>query len=417
MTIISNKFISKLMIFIYSVWVIVPSVYHTTSVVVIAAVLLALLLLICFRNVNLQTNFTYLTFGMVGLALMYFFVAYPMDFKHMVLVIMEQFMMFIPMILAYNAMVSYSKNEIVFFIVIIIFLELYVGYSTYSELQTDPMIARMLTSGVSEESKDISYSLANIGGYGTIYSFIFLYLSGLIAVLYTKRNIVKIVSVIVCLFSFNLLVAAQFGTAIMLLILVTVLLVFFKTNSVQTRVVAIVVGIGVIFVLPSILNMIAEFAGEGVLNDRLIAISGVLQNKSTDDVDLVLRQQLLIEGFQVFLKSPIWGQMISNNGEKIINLYSHSSYLDLACATGIIGLGIYLKTWSFANKMVRSCLKDDMRRFYFPAYAVFFVLGMMNPNWAVYQINIIAFLCFPLILYVLQEDSANNNVDFVKGDR
>lgn len=417
MIIDSNKVISKLMLFIYSIWVIVPSIYHTTSVVVIAAILLILLLLMCVGNQDLKTKFTYLTFGMISLALMYFFVAYPLDLKHMILVVMEQFMMFVPMILAYNAMTNYTRKEIVFFIVIIIALELYVGYSTYSELQSNPMIARMLTSGVSEESKDISYRLANIGGYGTIYSFIFVYLSGLIAVLYAKKNIIKIVSVMLCIFSFYILIEAQFGTAIMLLILVTVLVIIFKTNSLQMRILVMGAGILGIFILPLLLNLIAEFAGPGILNDRLTAISGVLQNKSTNDVDLVLRQQLLIEGFHVFFKSPIWGQMISNNGEKIINLYSHSSYLDLACATGIIGLGIYLRTWSFANKMLTRCLKDSIRKFYFPAYAVFFVLGMMNPNWAVYQINVIAFLCFPLILYVLQdEDSINNNVYFVKGD-
>lgn len=400
-----NKTISKLMLLIYSIWVIVPRVYYTTSIVVIAVFLFALLLLLCIRNQELTTNVVNLMFGVVMLALMYLFVAYPTDFKHAILVIMEQFMMFVPLLLAYNAMANYSKREIIFFLVVIALLELYVGFTTYSELQTNPMIARMLTSGTSEESKDITYRLSNIGGYGIIYSFVFFYMSGFVIALSKKKRSVRIIAILMCVASFLVLMAAQFGTAIMLMILSSVLIVLCKASTIQTRIIAIIVGILVLFILPSLLNILADMAGSGILYERLTAISGALVNQTTDDVDLVMRKQLLREGFEVFFRSPVWGQTISYNGVKVINLYSHSSYLDLACATGVIGLGIYLKTWSFGNKIVKQFLDEHNMRFYTSAYIVFLILGMMNPNWAIYQINIIAFLFFPLVLYVLQDET------------
>lgn len=401
-----NKIISNIMILIYSVWVILPRVQHTISVVFIAMTLFALLIFLCIRNKSLTTFVVYIMFGMVALSLMYLLVAYPLDFKHAVIVVMEQFMMFLPLILAYNAIKNYTKKEILVFLVLIALLELYVGFTTYIELQSNPMIARMLTSGTSEESKDISYRLANIGGYGSIYSFVFFYISGLVSVFYIKRIIFKIISIAICIFSFLLLMEAQFGTAIMLLILSSILMIFAKANSVQTKIIALFSGIIIVFILPTLLNILADYAGAGILSERLTAISEVLQNKTTNDVDLVLRQQLLREGFTVFFQSPLWGQKISENGVKVINLYSHSSYLDLACATGIIGLGIYLKTWAFANKTINNCLNTDNKKFYILGYVIFCILGMMNPNWAVYQINIIAFLYFPLVLYILQDNNS-----------
>lgn len=396
----SNKIISGLMILIYSIWVIIPRIYYSISVVYIITILCILLLLLCIKNRNLITAVAYISFGAIFLALMYFFIAYPLDIKHSILVIMEQLMMFIPMILVYNAFENYTRKEIFFCVALIAVLELYVGISTYSELKSNPMIARMLTSGESKESKDISYRLANIGGYGSIYSFIFFYMSGLVTV-FSKKNIsIKIVSIVICIFSFLFLMKAQFGTAIMLLILSTGFVFFSKINSFKFKVIVIFLGFVGIFMLPILLNILANYAGIGILNERLTAISEFLINKSTDDVDLVLRQELLKEGFFIFFQSPIWGQKISINGIKVINLYSHSSYLDLACATGIIGLGIYLKTWSFINKKICKFLYKN-KKIYRYGYLIFFILGMINPNWAVYQINVIAFLYFPLVLYLL----------------
>ena len=400
-----NKLISKIMFLLYSIWVIVPSIHYTVSVVYIAAILAVLLFLLCLCDKVLFKKIVFLSTGMFGLALMYVLVAYPWDFKHFILVIMEQFMMFIPVILAYYILSNYSKNEIIFILIVIIVLELCVGYTTYSALQKDPMIVRMLTSGTSEESADIYYKLQNIGGYGTAYSFLFLFIAGMISLIYSQKIVIKLMSAAIAAFSCVFLITAQFGTAIILLLISCVILMFVKTKSVKARILSVCVCAALWLLLPDLLRIIGNIGGKGVLNERLNAIADAIGMRFTNDSDLVLRQQLLYEGVQVYLKSPIWGQTISENGIKIVELYSHSSYLDLACCTGVIGLGIYLTTWAYANKMIRTCFDGYKKKLYDISYIIFVMLGMINPNWAIYEINIIIFLFTPLIIGLIQNES------------
>lgn len=406
-----RKIISIIMLLVYSIWVIVPSIHYTVSVIYIALVLAVLLLILCLLDKVLFETIGFLLIGMFGLALMYLLIAYPLDFKHFILVIMEQFMMFIPAILAYLILLNCSKKEIIFLLIVIAVLELYVGYTTYSALQNNPMIVRMLTSGESEESKDIYYKLQNIGGYGTAYSFLFFFISGMISLIYSKKFVIKLISFAILAFSCIFLLSAQFGTAIILLLISCVIIMFVKTKSVGARVLSIGVCIALWLLLPNLLRLIGDAAGMGVLNERLNAIADAISMRSSNDTDLVLRQQLLSEGFKVYFKSPIWGQTISANGTKLVELYSHSSYLDLACSTGIIGLGIYLKTWSCANKVVCTSFDENNKKLYYVSYTIFVMLGMINPNWAIYEINIIIFLFTPLIIGLIQNMSNGEELE------
>lgn len=400
---IKKKTLSYIMIIIYAVWVILPRFHYTVSVVNVALISAGLLFLLCMKDKEYANQVLWVMVGALCLSLMYYLIAYPLDVKQAILTIMTIFMMFVPMFLTIWILRHYSPKEKVIVVVLIATLEVFVGINTLAAIERNPVIVRMLTSGTSEESKDITYKIANIGGYGTAYSFVFFFYFGILGLLKQKKTSMKLLFGSICVFSFMFLLGAQFGTAIMLSIAACVLLVLVRSESTGTKLLSVILAVALGVVLPSLLEMVASLAGAGILSERLLAISGVLTSKTTDDIDLLMRMKLLGEGFMTFFRSPIWGQTISEGGVKVITLYSHSSYLDLACSIGVIGLLIYLKMWSYINGRICIQLEMDNAKLYRVAYWIFVMLGCLNPNWGIYEINIIAFMLIPIGLSLTDE--------------
>lgn len=394
--------IGMIVMAIYSVWVILPRFHYTVSVTIIASLVVIFIVMVMFRKPRYINKIGIVMLMFAAISLMYFIVAYPMDTKKAILIFMEQFMMFVPAFFAFYIRENYPRKQKIVLLIFLCVLQVFVGLNTLVALETNPMIVRLLTSGTSEEGKDITYRLLNIGGYGTAYSFVFFFITGLITFVRTNSKKIKIVSIIAMVLSVFILVSAQFGTSILLLLLAIVLFVYYRSTKWTSKAVvigAILVGVTI---LPVILRFIADNIGNGILNERLLALADLFQNKSTNDADLGLRNQYLTEGIYLFLKSPLWGHQISVNGVKLIELYSHSSYVDLACCTGIIGLAIYIKATLYSAKLTINQIDKEEKNLFKVGMIVFFVLGMLNPNWGIYEINIVLFLIIPLILDLTQ---------------
>lgn len=391
-------FFGILVILLYALWVIVPRFHYTISVVYIAVAMMAFFVVLCLSHTEYRMPIIVLFCLFAVLALLYFLIAFPMNLKKAVLAFMEQFMMFVPAMLALYVHTRFDRREKGLLVVGIGALQLFVGAVTLKALVDNPMIARLLTSSTSEEVKDITYRIQNIGGYGTIYSFVFIGILSVVLLLRLPRMYQKLLCLIAFAFSFLILFRAQFGASIVLLC-IGILLYFIFRNGISLKKVLVLVPLAIVIVfLPDIFRLLASAAGEGVLQQRLTAIAALLENRSTSDADLSLRIVYLKEGFETFFRSPVWGNTIEENGVRLINLYSHSSYLDLACSTGIIGLAVYIKATVNASRMSLKNLMGDNRIAFYVALSVFVMLGMFNPNWGIYEISIILFLWIPLVL-------------------
>ena len=232
---IKKKTISYLLIVIYAVWVILPRFHYTISIVNVAVLSAGLMFLLCFRDRVYANDVLWPMVGGGVLSMMYYLIAYPLDTKQALLIIMTVFMMFVPMFITLWILRHYSRKEKLFAVGLLLTLELFVGFNTLSAIQQNPMIVRMLTSGTSEESKDITYKLANIGGYGTAYSFVFFFYFGVVGMIRQKQVSMRVLFGGIAAFSFIFLLGAQCGTAIMLSITACALLVFVRSRSTGSR--------------------------------------------------------------------------------------------------------------------------------------------------------------------------------------
>lgn len=395
--------IGLIAIFLYALWVIVPRFHYTISVVYIAVAMMVFLVMLCLTYAEFRAPFIILLFLCSGVALLYYLIAFPMNLKKAFLTFMEQFMLFVPSMLALYVHKRFSRIEKRLLTVGLGGFQLFVGTVTISALMDNPMISRLLTSSASEESRDIYYRLQNIGGYGTIYSFVFVGLLSVFLLLRLPHMYQKLLSLGAFTFCCLLLQWAQFGTSVVLLF-VGILLYLILRNGVSLKKVMILVPLAVLVAfLPDLIRALATSLDGGVLQERLNAIASLIQNGETSDADLTLRIYYLQEGFFTFFHSPIWGNTIEENGVRLINLYSHSSYLDLACSTGLIGLALYIKATINAARMSAMTLIGDSRIAFYVEMTVFVLLGLVNPNWGIYEIGIILFLWIPLVLDLIPQ--------------
>ena len=103
--------------------------------------------------------------------------------------------------------------------------------------------------------------------------------------------------------------------------------------------------------------------------------------------------------FKLFLESPLWGNDILNNFTNV-NIYheSHSTFLGVACSTGIIGLISYYSTyWSVIKPLFQEY--SGKNKNYIAIVLYFFLFSILNPSESTEACWII-FMIVPLVYFI-----------------
>ena len=192
---------------------------------------------------------------------------------------------------------------------------------------------------------------------------------------------------------------------VLILILVAFLLLFAYERGHASRWLKLALGIAallyVIFNIPIFYEMIG-IRIETMVSTLLYGSSSSLYSYSTD-----VRDNMIHEGFNIFLENPIFGGGYNNfYAHTTFGYdYSHNNYIELLCTFGIIGTLVYYNKHIgnlvfLIKRGVRTRFKEN--RCFFP---LALLIGIVMIDWAAVSFSAVCVWYIPIIVSsVLIED-------------
>lgn len=202
--------------------------------------------------------------------------------------------------------------------------------------------------------------------------------------LYNKKFQFSMPFVLISIF---VVACTQSRKALLLIVIGCVILVVMKnynrTNFVQSifRIVGVLVALGVLMFA---ISQIDVFSG---VQERLSQLFSVFTGVGELDSGSVNRQYLVELGLKVWREHPIFG--IGLNCTRILvnqaighDAYLHNNYIELLCATGLIGFLLYYGMYIYTFKQLLIYRECDRRYFIFGimwfAISLIMDLGMVS---------------------------------------
>lgn len=311
-------------------------------------------------------------------------------------------MFFLPMILGSYWIENKNKTNIRLDFLLLVFF--FTCVTTILGILVFPKAPRILAKS-GDIDKSIYY-IRNIGGYGYIYSIVFLfpYLSELKKrVQSSKRLLYTIfqVLIIICVFM------SQYTTA---MILIIVELPFVLSKNMNYKYYIILSSITVLLVhlfvdFNLIINHLSDFANNlnlPIIANRLDNFNQVVFYDSTGG-DFYKRTNLYLKSFNAFCHSPIWGNLFSKSYR---DLGGHSELIDMLGGIGLIGLSVFIMfTKRTSDIYLKSCKDFTFKSVFEFEVLLIIILMLLNTLFVAHQISIIFYLC--PILFMHNTDELN----------
>lgn len=288
----------------------------------------------------------------------------------------------------------FKKTIIIFSSFIIFFVNI---HSTIANLNYYSL-SRILSTGIQLNIN--SYGIAN---YTYIYGLLFLII--LLIINTFKKNFKINLEFVLLLSSIVLLIIAEFMFSFILLIL-SLLLYYFKINTIKKMAILIGCLILSIFVFSKPLSYGFAIASENIDNYnikiRLSDISKMLNGDIENTVDLKLRIDVYKKSLNTFLKKPLIGVGYSTDDNEQIG--GHSTLLDECAKFGIVGLITLLSAIIYTLKCFYNEIKNT--RVYFTCSIVFILFMAINNALFV---SIFYFLFFIVPIFINNNDNIKFN--------
>lgn len=341
--------------------------------------------------------------------LLMFLVARNLDFKMGFLhPLLTSWCMLFPGVLCHNIIKRDNKTELYTIALFSLSMLLYVMNNTIGAFSESTDIMRELTASTMEDSLRLEYVMANIGGYGIAYG-----CGAVVVMLFTilvkhkfNTKYAILLYVIIGYFSYFVL-NAQFTTLLLLTLFCTILSIYYSDYGQKHKIRLFVIGFMLIILAPLCMQLLAQLYNGTTIGDKLVrmnlAISG--GNVSEASGERSLNQ---IKALKLFLESPLWGNDILNNFTNA-NIYheSHSTFLGIACSTGIIGLISYYSTyWSVIKPLFQEY--SSKNRNYIAIVLYFFLFSLLNPSESTEACWII-FMVVPLVYFISDKKTKHKN--------
>jgi oligosaccharide repeat unit polymerase len=320
------------------------------------------------------------------------------EIQNLILLVYENFVVYIPMLVAYYLIETNNKEASKAIIKVIIIFTSVTLVSSIIGLHNIPMAARMIATPTTSYEELFSFRRMNIGGFAFVYTCLF-FIPMLIASYKMKKIKFWHLFIGLGLISYYV-VLTQYATAVLLLILSLVSLFFPKKIPIKKMVIILVVIlITIILTRTYIANMLYYISGRSsyILQVKISAFADVIAGVENNTASLAIRQMVYEKSFNAFLKHPLFGSFLTNDNY----VYGgHSFILDTLAQFGIFGLIILgLIYGSILKYLYLPFKKSPFFGYMVWTYLLCILLAIINP-WE--NIFVIA-LAVPLSAYVLQE--------------
>lgn len=301
----------------------------------------------------------------------------------------------------------YSEIRIVYFVTLITVIVTVSTSIIY--LLENPASARYLATSSNVGNELIR--VHNVGDFSFFYCCVFLAIAFLwLAMQITNRKVFRFIIVIVILIG---VAYSQFSTALFLLLIGIVLLVFAQSG--KKRALLFIPLIFIVSSFKTIMEWVSEFLTSIGLNDIALKISYYLIYSSSrrTEGDLTARISLYSTSFLQFAKNPLFGNMFEP--EQIRG--DHSEILDFLATTGIIGASIFFLYIFIAYKLMSRVARTREEASLIKVLTIIYVLlALVNP--CLYSSPIqFGYLFFPVIVIFLHRQfeyriNCNSNGNF-----
>ena len=225
-----------------------------------------------------------------------------------------------------------------------------------------------------------------------------------ITILINKQKSLKIKWIFLpfLLFFLYFILNAQFTTLIFLTAFCTLLSIYFSNYGQHNKVKIICFVIAVSFFIPIILHIVSSLYEGTTIGEKLIRFNNSIFGDGNISEASGERSKSQIATFMLFLESPIWGSdIVYNKYNSLIYGAAHSTMLSVACATGIIGLLSYYKTyWTIIKSIFKSY--SDIGKQYIAMVVYFFLFSFFNPSESTEACWII-FMIVPLLYHTINK--------------
>ena len=278
----------------------------------------------------------------------------------------------------------------------------FVIIKTLIAVSTNPMIARILAQGALDDEL-MAYRRDNIGGFGFCYAACLTF--GMWAFLMLKTKLwMRVVSIGMMIFLVSFALQVQYMTMLLLCIAAFLFTILFCAKKPTTKILSVGIVLICLMFLPIFLRWLASFNVGGEIYGKIMNIANTLEgnqslSNSTSRVELY--KAALID----FIKSPLWGTF----GSTAVGT-SHSTFLGIAAASGLIGLcaysyGVY-KCYDVTAKNLKIL---NVKNNYKMIFIVFIILAVVNPVHYIYEISIVLLLYIPLTFLLFSKDERLSN--------
>lgn len=300
------------------------------------------------------------------------------------------------------------KRIIVFALTSIIFICI----MTLRGIAIDPMAARVLATGLEEQTQGLTGMI--IGSYGFIYGLVFL-TTAIIGLI--KTNLLKkqkfVFLVIVILFIYTIFSAAFFMA--LLLLTTTFILLLFNVKKASHLFGVLLLLLILTFILAPILYNVLSYFGDIVehvaLSQRFHELALLIRFGTVEGtVNMDGRWYLLTLSAGTFLANPILGVGGFYGFETSAYVGGHSAFFDQLAKYGVFGSGaLFIALYSNASFVYRRFKNIRQKKVYVCCMSAFFILGAINTLLFV-SIIFMAFFVVPGLIWSFSEMDSNNKV-------
>ena len=368
--------------------------YSVKYLYIIAASLPLMLLYATQRRKNLSV--LYLTLGALGLFFIFsFLMNTPLSVSESINFSLITYICFLPYFMFEYETSKNSQFEMKLILALAFLMFMFIMVRTFLEFSVDPIIARRMAMGTNDNEYVNELRSKNLGGFG------FSYAVGMIIPYFAdkimntkgkKRAIFIVLFVSTLVYS----IFTQYTTLLILSIIFSIIVFIIDSKGTVTKVLLGTFALLLLFFLTKIIGFLANHIPlqELAYHFKLLYVSLTTGEQTTSRL-LYMRRC-----FGLFRSHPFFGiDMLDSYHAYVVN-HGHSTYIPMLASHGLIGTSLYIGLTILIMKGILA--KFQERKALIIVFALYFVLGIVNPN-NVFEISVMTFFIIPLLEYYSQK--------------
>lgn len=291
-----------------------------------------------------------------------------------------------------------SFFSIVFFLVASI--QTYVGLKEY------PLAARGLATG-SDPLQQVFISMG-IGGFGFVYSAVFISILLLYFVMNKLKGIKKIYkyfSLFVYLMISTMIVSASYATSLLLLFIGTFLVITIRGR--RSFIFGILLTILILLLFPKeligffLIDIAKVFNFNQVISTKFLDLAQMFIDDAVGS-QTSGRFQLYLTSFETFIKNPLFGIYGPFGDNFNTEVGGHSGWFDLLAYYGLFGsMPLFISIFLNFRKQLRFYTNHPYFRYLLTTQVLFIIFGFINPITYIYQVGFVMFVIAPALPFLI----------------